>query len=116
MGSKEAYYDHLNQFADAFHESDEFVAFQEADKNLYCDPSMIRLSKQKEAIEKDISIAYLLTDSIENNDKRARLMEEYQKTLSEINSLACVVHYYECYEKIRDVKYIFEEQILRKLM
>ncbi len=115
MNNKEIFIEKLDRFQKEFLESEEYLNLRKANADLYEDLELIALNKEKEEIESSLS---LLVDKSpqERGEEEQQLLKRYVELKKQIESLPSVIHYNECYGKIKDIKDLFNDKIYRKII
>ena len=102
----------LEEYQEEFINSDEYKNLKELDLKLEKDEELLKLVKIKRDIEDKLSSNYLIS----SDSERENLLKEYKKINDEINKLPIVIEYNNAYNKIKRIKNIFEDELLRKLV
>lgn len=102
----------LEEYQEEFINSDEYKNLKELDLKLEKDEELLKLVKIKKDIEDKLSLNYLIS----SDSERENLLKEYKKINDEINKLPIVIEYNNAYNKIKRIKNIFEDELLRKLV
>ena len=102
----------LEEYQEEFVNSDEYKNLKELDLKLEKDEELLKLVKIKRDIEDKLSSNYLIS----SDSERENLLKEYKKINDEINKLPIVIEYNNAYNKIKRIKNIFEDELLRKLV
>ena len=102
----------LEEYQEEFVNSDEYKNLKELDLKLEKDEELLKLVKIKKDIEDKLSSNYLIS----SDSERENLLKEYKKINDEINKLPIVIEYNNAYNKIKRIKNIFEDELLRKLV
>lgn len=102
----------LEEYQEEFINSDEYKNLKELDLKLEKDEELLKLVKIKKDIEDKLSSNYLIS----SDSERENLLKEYKKINDEINKLPTVIEYNNAYNKIKRIKNIFEDELLRKLV
>ena len=102
----------LEEYQEEFINSDEYKNLKELDLKLEKDEELLKLVKIKRDIEDKLSSNYLIS----SDSEREKLLKEYKKINDEINKLPIVIEYNNAYNKIKRIKNIFEDELLRKLV
>ena len=102
----------LEEYQEEFINSDEYKNLKELDLKLEKDEELLKLVKIKKDIEDKLSSNYLIS----SDSERENLLKEYKKINNEINKLPIVIEYNNAYNKIKRIKNIFEDELLRKLV
>ncbi|MBP3713675.1 MAG: YlbF family regulator [Bacilli bacterium] len=102
----------LEEYQEEFINSDEYKNLKELDLKLEKDEELLKLVKIKKDIEDKLSSNYLIS----SDSERENLLKEYKKINDEINKLPIVIEYNNAYNKIKRIKNIFEDELLRKLV
>ncbi|MCI2069132.1 MAG: YlbF family regulator [Bacilli bacterium] len=111
MSLSQGFEEKKDEFISEFFASEEYLALKKADQALYQDKDLLALTKKKKDIEERLSAAYLKSDGSEKE-----ILREYAAINKEISSLPSVIAYEKCYAKIKAVKEVFENEILRRLI
>ena len=102
----------LEEYQEEFINSDEYKNLKELDLKLEKDEELLKLVKIKKDIEDKLSSNYLIS----SDSEKENLLKEYKKINDEINKLPIVIEYNNAYNKIKRIKNIFEDELLRKLV
>lgn len=102
----------LEEYQEEFINSDEYKNLKELDLKLEKDEELLKLVKIKKDIEDKLSLNYLIS----SDSEKENLLKEYKKINDEINKLPIVIEYNNAYNKIKRIKNIFEDELLRKLV
>ncbi len=109
---EERFQKELEEYQEEFINSDEYKNLKELDLKLEKDEELLKLVKIKKDIEDKLSSNYLIS----SDSERENLLKEYKKINDEINKLPIVIEYNNAYNKIKRIKNIFEDELLRKLV
>jgi len=104
----------LDEFIDSFYNSQEYKEFKEADRALYESKSMMEYNSKKEKIEAELNELCKEEDGFKSKESE-ELIESFNKLKETIKNLDCVKDYNLAYQQIKDIRDIFNREILRKL-
>ena len=104
----------LNEFIESFYNSDEYKNFKRADRALYESKSMMEYNAKKQRIEAELNELCKDEDGF-NSSESKELMESFNKLKENIKTLDCVKDYEKAYQQVKNIRDIFNREILRKL-
>ncbi len=104
----------LNDFIETFYQSEEYVNFKSADKELYNSTKMQEYNQKKERMEFDLNIIAKEKGELSKEDIKD-MNQKFLLLKKTIQDLDCVKKYEQAYDNLMKVRNIFNSELLRKL-
>ena len=106
--------EHLDAFCNRFIDSDLKKELKKRDHALYECPKLNQLNQQKMEIENELSHLVDLEPS-KRGAREEDLLKAYKELRKEIDSLPEVKSYLEAYNKVKEIKDIFNDKIFGEI-
>jgi len=104
----------LNDFIETFYQSEEYLDFKSADKELYNSTKMQEYNQKKERMEFDLNIIAKEKGELSKEDIKD-MNQKFLLLKKTIQDLDCVKKYEQAYDNLMKVRNIFNSELLRKL-